>query len=199
MSKLPLPEAVSSLVERARLGDQNAMGMLSMVKQSADKGDAKAKKTLTLTMSDIEKHPSMRTGTSNFRTAQTGKFYAALRTLKQPDHAVFAGEVTKLAPRMNDVSVVAVLLADGPMFSTARLQAIAKTQGGPKEQKLFAYCVMSISPRAVNYLAKKLPPEKTPIIKLGRSVGLARQLQGIRSRRLPFSAMSPMMGWELGE
>lgn len=48
---------IADLCVRARAGDQNAMAMISAVRESADKGGAKAKQSLSMILDYIRKHP----------------------------------------------------------------------------------------------------------------------------------------------
>lgn len=49
---------IETLVQRARLGDQNASGMLAAVKQSAEKGSPKAKEAALAILEYIKKNPN---------------------------------------------------------------------------------------------------------------------------------------------
>lgn len=195
-----LSAASASLVERARLGDQNAMGMLTRVKEQASKGVPRAKLAFEHLMSYIRKNPAKGHGYVPTRRRMGPNFYNLIRQAsQQTDPARFSADVATLAMKAPDSNAAAVALADGQLLTRERLQAIARLLGEEKEQKLFFYCCHCNDGRRIRMVIQVLPPHGKQIVKAGRIIGHARKIQGIRSGNMPLARLSPMVAWELGE
>ncbi len=190
-----------ALVERARVGDQNAMAMITRVKEQSASGSERAKIAFRLLHDYIVANPSGGHGFfARRRTEPRTNFYRLLRSAaKQRDTAQFGSDVAELTMRAPDTNAAAVALADGCLLTKERLHAVAKLLGASKEQRLFLYCVRCTDGRRMRVLVQVLPPDGKKIARAGRAIGLARRIQGIRSGRMPISRLSKMVAWELGE
>jgi len=195
-----LKAASASLVERARLGDQNAMAMLTRVKEEAAKGTPRAKLAFRHLMEYIQKNPTRGHGYVPTRRRMGPNFYDLIRKAsRQGDVSRFSADVATLAMRAEDPNAAAVTLADGHPLTRERMQAIAKLLGDEKEQKLFYFCATCNNGARLRMLVQVLPPEGLQIAKAARIVGHARTIQGIRSGHMPLMKLSPAVAWELGE
>lgn len=173
-------EAARELVERARLGDQNAMAMISCVREQAEQGNKRARTSFRLLKEYIEKHPS----SDGHYSPESG----LMKTLGEnvgDDAAISAW-----APGVSDSYVAAVVVAGGPPLTKDRVSSIGAHFGEDAEVYMLAVC----SP------FRLCPPEVNPsAYNAGCVVGIARKIQGVNSGKFPVSAISPMAGWELGE
>jgi len=195
-------EAVGPLVERARLGDQNAMGLITRIKEQADKGVKRAILSQEAVNHYIQTHPSHGHGFTAMRKDKPGRFniYALLRAAsKERDVTTFAGDIADLTLKVTDPTAAAVAMADGCSMTRERMIAIAKLMGEEKEQKLFFYCVKCTNGRTMRALVQELPKEAKSVVRAGQAVGMARKIQGIRSGKMPLARLSPMVAWELGQ
>lgn len=180
-------DAARDVVERARSGDQVAMGILAMVRDNAKKGDPKAQQSLRALNKYVGSNPPIAIGTeaSDITSPHAPKAIAALW---QPD--VNNETIIKALPLVGFWSG-AVALSHGSNIDNARLDALSAVV--PEEhQPSFKGGVL--------YWQKKTPDltdERGWL--LGRIIGLARCIQLIRLPHVPISTFCPITAWELGE
>jgi len=196
-----MKSAAESLVERARLGDQNAMATITSIAEAKAKGSQRANMAHALILDYIHKHPSPGHGFVARRkpTTRFNVYHLLREASKEPDLAQFAGDVGELVLKAPDAMAAAVSIADGCPLTRDRLEAIAKLLGDEKEQRLFMYCLACSNGAKMRILVQVLPPNGRQIAKAGSALGMARKIQGIRSGRMPLARLSPMVAWELGE
>lgn len=164
--------AAESLVLRSRAGDQNAIGMISMIRDAAQKGSPRAKRSVQLIGEYIAKHPA----------SETNPFGAE----PQKDSNVLFS--------------ACIALANGAPLSTARLKAMASTFGSEEDEKLFLYAVVNYKKAGlVESLVTRFGEYVRKVVELGKGIGLARGIQMVRLPSTPVSAFSADAGWELGE
>ncbi len=185
MSK-ELAEAAESLVRRARQGDQNAMGMIAMVRQNAEKGVSQAKSAFAAIRQYISKNPS-----------------------KNAPMSSTIGFEPKITPR-------AVKLANGPNLTASRIGAMGSMFGAEANQAVFVIGVEGWrKPRGVNgdhypsnvnevkvgvdIHTTTVGADNKKILAASWDTGLARAIQLVRLPNSKISAFSPLAGWELGE
>lgn len=166
--------AAESLVERTRAGDQNAMGMIAMIKRNAQNGSPRAKRSLDLIADYIRRHP--------------------VKNVSNP----FGNE--QKPEESNILFRATVALANGAPLSNTRIQAMASTFGTEDEEKLFLYAVVNYKkPDLIDSLAGKFGQWVRNVVQLGKNVGTARGIQLVRMPGTPISAFDAKVGWELGE
>ncbi len=164
--------AIEGLVVRSRQGDQNAMGMIVAIREQADKGSARAKKSVAMLQRYIDEHPVV----DGAFGADDGK-----------SDVLFSA---------------AIALANGAPLSENRIRQIASTFGAEaeKEQKLFLYGVANFKKEGVlAELAKRFGEYAKQVLDLGKGVGQARAIQLVRLPNTPISPYSADAGWEHGE
>lgn len=166
--------AAESLVERTRAGDQNAMGMIAMIKQNAGNGSPRAKRSLDLIADYIRRNP--------------------VKDVSNP----FGNE--NKPDESNVLFRACVALANGAPLSNTRIQAMASTFGTEDEEKLFLYAVVNYKkPDLIDGLAGKFGQWVRNVVQLGKNVGTARGIQLVRMPGTAVSAFDAKVGWELGE
>lgn len=188
------------LVLRARQGDQNAMGTISMVRKNAEMGHPRAQITYTIMKEFIESHPA--TEDKIIFSGETHNPYAielVKEETKEADPDRYSSAVIMLLPAIG-AQQAAVLLANGPDLTEDSQLDIPPEN--PRVQAILR-CI-SEDFREVFLLGlrcKNLAQANTLGIpgKLGFSVGLARTIQGVRDGKIPIREFSPMASWELGE
>ena len=164
--------AAESLVLRARAGDQNAMGMIAMIRKNAERGSRKAQRSVKLIADYIRRHP----------VEQTNPFG------KEP------------SDESNVLFKACVTLANGAPLSNARIQAMAASMGSEDDEKLFLYAVVNYKkPGLIESLTSQFGEWSRKIVELGKNVGLARGIQIVRLPNTPVSGFDAKIGWELGE
>ncbi len=180
-------DASRDVVERARSGDQVAMGILAMVRDNAKKGDPRAQQSLRSLEKYISKNPPIAIGTeaSDITSPHATQATAALW---KPD--VSNDTIIKALPLVG-FWPGAVALSHGANLDSARLDAISTTM--PEDNR-------AAFKGGVLYWQKKTPDltdERGWL--LGRIIGLARCIQLIRLPHVPIATFCPITAWELGE
>lgn len=189
-----LRQAAEELVERARLGDQNAVGMIVQVRQNAEKGSPRAIAAHRM-MLDVAKGKSPRVGSErrnplailrdNIRKHRTSNEYAA--------H--IAGIVPETGTSAHDAIAAAQAISRGPSIGPNVLRAVQSTFGAEPEKKAFAFGVKAAPLRVLDTCKKCPNPAGKKALHVGFTMGLARRLQA--ARRGNIAALSPKAAWEL--
>lgn len=203
-----IQQTAIELAERARLGDQVAMGTLAMVRINAKKGDPRAKYTLAFLTKWIEQNPP-----------ETNKFGAELlvpsaqKELVILSHAIqtenpeeYSTAVLALVPSkgLPALECAAVTLANGPnIFEHAgqeRVVAISDALPEGMERKAFLFGLSNSGKLSkLAAIAARVMPAVNRAMQLGFAVGLARRIQGVRLNNVPIALLSSSAAWELGE
>jgi hypothetical protein len=211
--------AAGDLVQRARQGDQNAMAMLMMVRKSARRGNARAKRAYGLLTTYAKSHPPvafgsaaapkqlpMRAGASAPTDTRVASSLREAVTVKNPLH--YSSAVTSLVPSIGktprDLVVGAVILANGPLLVNPRIEHLSTTFGSDAEKKAFDYGVIrSKNPTRIKLVMNQMlagqPEEIREAMQVGCVVGMARAIQQVRMPNSRITDFSSMAGWELGE
>ena len=164
--------AIENLVRRARLGDQNAMAMIAMVRERADKGVVRARQAHAALLAYAQSH--------------------AFSGLIGPD-ATMAGE--RLSPGALRASSS---LANGPLLTRARILEIAATLGEDQAKALLFGCAHFREPKVLTTYGAQYP-ESQGAFQAGAAIGSARAIQMLRVPGASLGRFSPMVAWELGE
>ncbi len=201
------------LVHRARVGDQNAVAMIMMVRQSAKAGSARAKQTLRVIKEYIKNHPMPNIGRVGFGcTPIMQRSINRLHSRIGAEPQSYVRVVTEEVPRIDDAFSAAVTLANTGDLLCDRNGKIARTQDGnprirgllkkmnPQCQAAFLYGMESCN----KPLHKLEPPaefhaDAPSALHIGRSIGMARRIQAVRLPHVSIATISPMAAWELGE
>lgn len=158
---------------RARLGDQNAIAMMAMVRDNAKRGIPKAVQSFQYMNDFVAKNPVV--------------------------PGSFSGEMC--APCVNPDTHSAVQLANGPMLSNSRISRVVASFGAEDREVILSGIRkwQSDHDEAHKKLSARLDSMQREILKIGRTLGKARALQIVRSPNGPIAAYSSDVAWELGE
>lgn len=177
-AKLQAPEKeIGSLVRRARAGDQNAMGIISMVRVRASEGDATAMRSARLMHDYIRRHPA------------TDDMGAELDASQKTDAKTEREKLRAI-----------IVLANGAPLSRTTVQHIISAFPTDKHQKLFVYGLIRFRPtEGTKEIEKRLDAVSKSVLDTGRIFGEARAIQMVRLPGSSITKFDPMIGWELGE
>lgn len=204
--------AAIDLVRRARVGDQNAVAMLIMVKKSAGMGSKRAKEALKVITEYIKSHPVNGKCKVGFGcTPATQRVINRLHSQIGAEPQTYVLAIIDAIPQIPDASHAAVSLANlGDLLRDKKGKSWARTQDDnprikgmlnklkPECRAAFLHGMQSCG----KPLHKIIVPNDRGLqdaMHLGRSVGIARKIQAVRLPEVPISAISPMAAWELGE
>jgi len=186
-----MQKAAASLVERCRYGDQNAMGMIATIGESAKKGSERAQKAAALIQRYIEANPVKSAWFNGGSTAQSGGFSTDAFS------GSFGAEASETAKaqlaialrRATPLVCSAVRLANGPPIDDQCPVVVAMAGHWTEEEmKQFEYGVE-------HWRETRTAP--SPVI-CGRVVGYALAIQETRKPDSDLREWGPAVAWELG-
>lgn len=191
---IPMVSHAIGVVIRAREGDQNAIALITEVRDAAKAGSKKAAASLKEIMDYITKNPVKVPEASIGAEAQSDlraianlgpvdSLPAVINLQKDGDDAVWAG---------------AVLLSQGPILNTPLVDEISAGIADEGDRQVFLYAVNN-SHLNVAKEAKTMMPETRRIFIGGLCIGVAQDIQRVRAKGSTITRFSPMAGWELGE
>lgn len=200
-------QGARDLVLRARMGDQNAMGMIQMVGQNARQGDKRAQAAFGLIQEFIRKHPP-NGGAGGFAGGPRigAEAQRSLSAIKAASHDLdnkfpVAMDAMYTLPRIGDenaIGIAIIILANGQPITAARLKAMdgLLTEG---DQGLFRYGHdFSRNEPKLAEMGCDLPASSVGFLCAGHCVGTARRIQLARLPQVPVSILGADIGWELG-
>jgi hypothetical protein len=196
-----LKRAAIELVERARLRDQNAIGMIIETRKNAAKGSPRAKKALALMLAVAQGSPPQVNGAprvGGFWSSALASLRDKVRRFRSPKE--YATHVVATVPEVGssvrDATNAAQALSWGPSIGPKVLGAVQSTVGAEDNEaaKAFAFAVVN-PPEKVIATCKKCNSKIKPALQLGYTMGLAQRLQA--ARRGNIRALSPKAAWEL--
>jgi len=167
-------KCAEQLVVRARAGDQNAMAIISLSRQNADKGNPIAKAAVAVMQQYIADHPVT---VDNFGNEKIDK------------------------PKVTPDTRGAVALANGMPLNRSRISPIFGCFGA-EDNQVFLQGVLKWQrdhDKAHEQLATRLNEMQKQILRLGRTLGKARALQVVRLPHTPVKGYDSSVAWELGE
>ncbi len=189
-----LEAAAKELVDRSRLGDQNAMALISAARKASKRGNAKAKEACAAIFRYVEANP-----VEAPPVAIGAESVARLSAIKEHGSVIALRDLLMLPLGGEDALLAgAVVLANGPPLTKEQITAMGTGIPNEEECKLFYYAIQNCG-KALNELARVLPKKARCIMYAGQCVGMAHNIQRVRDPGIPVSAFSPMAGWELGE
>lgn len=207
--------AVESLVERARQGDQNAMGMIASVRDQAEEGNPRAEKTMMCMKAYIYEHPASDVGAEgkglpDQRTRELLHSLGQGITSDDPEHyqAAVSMYIPETRRNIDALDAAGVLLANGPTLladaegPNARISSLADEFGaedGHPVREAFNYGMKrSREPAAIQNAMTVLPKKGVDAMCVGYAMGLAKRIQAVR-KGAPIAIYSVDAAWELGE
>lgn len=193
-------DGAAQLVERARMGDQNAIALICQVRDNAKRGNSRAQQGFKALQLYVENNPVASQGTMGEEIAGEVE---ANQLARQVCNAAFEGEyvevVRELVPNLASQSVekAIVALANGPSLlprdESTYISDVYNTLSQP-EKKMFAVGYR----HGISELAS-IPSSLQCAFLLGHILGTARAIQAVRLPRVPISVLDPQTGFELGE
>ncbi len=190
-----IAQASKELVERARLGDQIAIGILTKTRENAEKGSPRARLALGHMMNAVKSTPPK---------ARIGGFFSSsLATLRDKIRRVgnpkeYAAHVVAHVPdvgnSVRDATNAAQAISRGPMIGQAIIGELHAVFGAESEKKAFWFGARAPVQKLID-ACKNCSDEERRAVQVGYSVGLARRLQMARQGNI--AALSPRAAWEL--
>lgn len=167
-------KVAEAFIKRARLGDQNAMAMIAMVRDNAKRGVPNAIASFRIMEKYIKQNPVTPSANMGF---------------------------DECLPCMAPDTHGAIMLANGPMLTNSRIRNVAASFGNEERNILLQGMRKWQSDHDALHekLSARLDSMQREILKLGRTLGKARALQIVRHPNGPISAYSKRAAWELGE
>ncbi len=201
--------AAAELVDRTRQGDQNAEALICQIRDTARKGNVKAKKALQALEEYVQKHP-IEAHISFGEESQMGvevdfederkcdvcahAFYHALAN----DGDYVKVVRTKIPPLVVlSVNKAITSLANGPSLLAGRhgnLIAEVRESFTEEEQLAFADGIK----HGITELASVRPDLQAAFL-FGHVLGTARAYQAVRLPHTPLRVLGPQVGAEFGE
>lgn len=178
-SRRDVERTASDIVERARAGDQVAMGLMAQVRDRAKQGNPRAKQSLRAMQRYINKNPAVTIGKEANGTTSPLAPIATKAIWTNPTPKVI---VTAL-PLMKFWQGV-VALVHGPKLDNERLVHISDELNG------------EIQPAFKDAVVNFRNPKGWA---MGRIIGIARCIQRLQIPSVPISTFCPATAWELGE
>lgn len=190
-----IQSAARELVDRARAGDQNAMGMIVRVRENAEKGVPRAVAAREAVMKYIRANPiPTKPSVIGAEVAED------LKEVKAKGPVMALDSLLRLANGgPNAVFIGCILLANGPPILNGKIDGIAAMMGDPIAEALFSYAVRNCGPTGTAMMTQTLPERMHPIVYAGQCIGRAQCLQRLRKPDTMISSILPNVGWELGE
>ncbi len=197
--------AAENLVERSRQGDQNATGMIVMIRKSVKKGSAKASAAFKAVQDYIKEHPIGPMKLVSIHGEQKESTSQALvkRTAQATDSVQYAAQIAAYVPAIGaDIDacyLASVILANGREISKADVENIASTYAKEAKQNFWYGFKRALFSNEILVRASKIDDESRKAMQVGYTISLAQRLQYIRRPNTPIAAYSLEAAWELGE
>jgi hypothetical protein len=190
-----LRRQAEKLVDRARAGDQNAMGMIQEIGRNARAGFGAAAEPYRVIMGYIRANPAG-PAPGAARAVMGAETAQSLSLLAQPVDPDTLLRVLCFIPRSGDEGVLeaaCVLLAGGPDVDPPRVSAVQSRLPAP----LHPAFQFGLGADAMK--AGDLDAATVGAVCAGHCLGFARRVQGVVRRGMPLSFLHPDVGWEVGE
>jgi len=191
-------QAAEELVERARLGDQVAVGTIVEVRKNAERGNPRAVVARQLMLDVAQGRGMSRAKVGNDRRGSPlASLRDHLRRHKSPDTyaAHVAGAVAANGNSVKDAHNAAQAISGGPLLGPKMFDAIDATFGAEPDKKAFAYGLGEPPQKVLAACKQCQHPSAKRALQLGYTLGLASRLQA--ARRGNIAALSPKAAWEL--
>lgn len=194
--------AAEEVVERARLGDQNAVAHLVMARDDAKKGNPKAAYVHAVAIDYAKRNP-FTPGEENappraLTTPQDRLLSAVIEAgNREPEDPIGYPILLAAILPCVDVSLATVAaLSNGPLIHAGVVRAIGDAMGNEhKKQAFFAGVDGRIPPADT---ISRMPNQLKRALGAGKCVGTARRFQALRSESVPLSQVDSRIAQELG-
>jgi len=193
-------DGAGQLVERARMGDQNALALICQVRDNAKQGNPRAKLGYKALQVYIENHPVVEQGTMGEDLADEAEVCIIAEDVND---AAFEGDYVEVVREMvpdlaaKSIPKAIVALANGPSLlkrdgSTYITEVYDSLTDMEKTMFERGY------KQGVTELAA-IPSSLQCAFLLGHVLGTARAIQAVRLPGVPIRVLAPQTGSELGE
>ncbi len=190
-----------NLVTRSRLGDENAVAMLVMIRNSAAQGSRKAIYTLKYLKEYIKKHPVLESCKIGFGCNPiTQRVINAIHSKISGEPRAHANVMVAAIPKIESPVLAAVPMANNGSLlgqSNPRIIAICKFFGD-SEMDAFEFGKVNCFTDTA-HINGELSEGESKALHIGKTVGIAQRIQAVRNNDAPISSLSKMASWELGE
>lgn len=195
-----IQQSAQGLVTRSRLGDQNAIAMIMMIRESAKNGSKRAVYTLKYLTKYVKKHPVKGDCRIGFGCdPMTQRVINAIHSSIGAEPESHAPIVVKHIPKISDPTLAASSLANcGSLLNlnNPRIKAICVLF---TEDQIDAFEYGRVNCFEETSVHGELAPEDEAALHIGKTVGIAQRIQAVRLPGTPIALISPMAAWELGE
>ncbi len=190
-----------NLVTRSRLGDENAVAMLVMIRNSAAQGSKKAIYTLKYLKEYIKKHPITEACKIGFGCSPiTQRVINAIHSKISGEPESHANVMVAAIPRIESPVLAAVPMANNGSLlgqNNPRINAICKFFGD-SEMDAFEFGKVNCF-TDTTHIHGDLSEGEAQALHIGKTVGIAQRIQAVRNHDAPIASLSKMASWELGE
>lgn len=182
-----------NLVERSRVGDQNAMAIMAGVRKRAYQGNPRARAAFRMLQAYIEANP-VQGGAARFPGAR--RPFKLLEATLQKGPEEYALGVSALVPLLDDPMKAACKLSHGrPIDSAVLTQVLAmlpETDEGKENAFKAGYFGKRTEVESMTDLGRR-------VAAVGLALSWAKRLQEVRKPETPIRYFSKVCAWELGE
>jgi hypothetical protein len=185
--------AARSLVDRSRLGDQNAMAILDRMKLNAQAGDPTAIEASKAVLEYIKRNPFVEE--SSFGDEDDLAYLGILK-----GHIEYQSMLPQILPPLIEAAektgadAAVVILADGPFLDDAAICAIGSALTDSLREIFF---VGAMQPNDSDAYLEAHPTETAEtLLKTGAIVNQARLLQQVRLPNSPIAPFDADAHWE---
>lgn len=190
--------AITSVVSRARDGDQNAMAILALMGKRAREGNPKALVVSRIVRRHISSTPSdtVEIGQEEAKPAiQSNPVLSAIVAHRDNGYAVALAIHLPKAPR---TFATVMTLAHGPILSSGLIMETASHLDDEQDTLFLDGVKRCNDDRRLFMQAKQLEEDDACILLAGRLVGMARTVQAVGRAKMSEKAFGPDIAWELG-
>jgi hypothetical protein len=195
-----IEEAAMTLVERARSGDQNAVGMICEIRDNAARGIERAKKTNDAIGHYLKTHPVEEDNSGDFGEDPEADIMAEkLMTAIGAEETDYVETVIKQLPPLanKNLKKAIVTIANGPSLVSNYRGAIDAFCEALPENERDAFAFGATKTALALSAMRDMPHECQHALILGYVLGKARQIQCVRIPNCPVSYQSTIAGEEL--
>jgi hypothetical protein len=188
-------EAAAGLVQRARLFDQNAIGMIDSIRKNANMGNERAKSAFAAIAQYIRANPA--------KTSMGADVQTALGRIKHPGNSdeVILGSLGSLPGlgELDAVRVACILLSRGPALSRGRITRMHAVYPTQMAKDIFELGLDNCTEEsAIAAFKHDLSESLEGVLCAGYCVGVGRSIQLAAMGKIPVTHLSRGIAWELG-
>jgi len=191
-------DGAKTLVERARCGDQNALGIIKLVGENARKGVPKAKTAFACIQAFINSNPTNKCNVG-FGAEEENKL-GVLKAAQQNSIPEVV-DVLRSLPMSGSgllIDLAIGILSNAGLWNKPRLREVDAVFDGPEKNLFRIGYSFGSDEGKMQPIRQKLPPDAIGVLCVGHCIGGARKIQLARLGQVPVSVLGPEVGWELG-